>query len=145
MNTPEGVLLTPLQIAIEIGHIPTIEGLILGGANVNAPLLGECSMSNRCHYWKSNLINLFGIFFVCLFLLVLIIWIMYCYLKKKTEFRRFTYPKGVHSYRYFEKGYIPVQTHRRVPFMNMYEQVAKSLVCALAGGSSCMSVRLLCM
>ncbi len=44
MNTPEGVLLTPLQIAIEIGHIPTIEGLILGGANVNAPLLGECSM-----------------------------------------------------------------------------------------------------
>ena len=38
LNTPEGLLLTPLQLAIESGHIPTIKALLKGGCNANAPL-----------------------------------------------------------------------------------------------------------
>ena len=32
------MLLTPIQLAIETGHIPTIKTLLKGGCNVNAPL-----------------------------------------------------------------------------------------------------------
>ncbi len=38
LNTREGLLLTPLQLAIETGHIPTIKALVQGGCNVDGPL-----------------------------------------------------------------------------------------------------------
>ena len=38
LNATEGLLLTPIQLAIETGHIPTIKTLLKGGCDANAPL-----------------------------------------------------------------------------------------------------------
>ncbi len=38
LNVTEGLLLTPLQLAIETGHIPTINALLKGGCQMNASL-----------------------------------------------------------------------------------------------------------
>ena len=37
LNAIEGLLLTPIQLAIETGHIPTIKTLLKGGCDANAP------------------------------------------------------------------------------------------------------------